>query len=122
MVGAMRGAGPAQTRRGLGDTLAMGGEAGTIGIAYPLGAAEDFFALSIGGFKAGAAGIGKILFRRIDDAHQMAFHALMRQLLHPVERIFFQKIAEPNQLIAAREWYLWRQHALGLAEHGAADE
>src|SRR3954465_15203830 len=99
MVGAMRGAGPAQTRRRLGDTFAMGSEAGAVRIAYPLGAAEDFFTSSIGSFKTGPAGIGKILVRRIDDAHQMAFHALIRQLLHPLEYLFFQKIAEPRQLI-----------------------
>ena len=116
----MRGAGPAQLQRRLADLFAMGGEAVAIGAADAFGAAENLVAFPDWRFKARAAGIGEIFFRRIDDAHQMTADAAMGEHPHGLQNAIVQKVAEPDQLVAAREGRGRRQGIAFAAEQGAA--
>ena len=52
--------------------FAVLGPAGAIGVAGLFGAAEQQGLAAAGGLEAGAAGIGEVLFRRIDDTQQDA--------------------------------------------------
>src|SRR5215472_6812510 len=97
MIGAMHRDSPAQFSGGVRDPLAMSREALPVIIAHAFYPAEHGKVASFGAFEASAAAIGKILFRRIDNPHQMAYRAGAREALHTLYDARTQKIAQPYQ-------------------------
>ena len=114
MVGAVADETPAQAAGDLADRFGM--RVVTLAVIGPhgFGAAENGGVADVAGLEAQASAERKILFRRIDDLHEIPMRAAIGEALHGafdgVERL--QEIRQPHQFALPLDGQLGRQIGL----------